>query len=426
MPQSDLIILLVVLSLLLASAIVLLVLFLWKSKGGKEKEKTKKKETTAPLKETGEETSPEEAELPLSPLPEEEVPKDQMIEIKDKRLLSLIETMIPGFATTSEALKEAFDKPKKVAYQTVVPAKGKPVKKYSSKENFKDPSKPIYFLPYKMTIPLTPAAGLHSAMSLASWVVGTYYLNKIHSQLDTILANANKISDFQDNEYRSKVFSLLTHIRQISDFQEEILVNDDLRKDKIRQLSSLEEEDTSLLGQANLMLVSSTKKNRLTYKEYVAETKTLDNYYTYQEILLDLLYQCANLTYTLYLGEVSRKQCNALLPTYTEQSKEARDRVQRWHSENAKRLSYDLKAKKVRREGLNRMVHLVPGLFHKEKNYTDMEEEVVSEIVTQNKPLPVEKGEEELFSEDVTLISYEGKVYYLPKEEKKQEKEKAG
>ena len=77
-------------------------------------------------------------------------------------------------------------------------------------------------------------------------VVGQYYMTQINAELGLISESISKVSDFQDNEYRSRVFSLIAHVKKIADFQVEILENNELRLSKISQLDSLEEECTQL------------------------------------------------------------------------------------------------------------------------------------------------------------------------------------
>ena len=88
-----------------------------------------------------------------------------------------------------------------------------------------------------------------AAMGVASMVVGQYYMTQINAEIDEISDGISKITDFQDNEFRSRVFSLVAHVKKITDFQVEILDNDELRLSKIAQLDSMEEQCTQLLGQ---------------------------------------------------------------------------------------------------------------------------------------------------------------------------------
>lgn len=76
-------------------------------------------------------------------------------------------------------------------------------------------------------------------------------------------------------------------------------------------------------GQANLTIVGYSKKSNLGFDEYEEELPEVQNWYTYQNTLLEVLYRIADLKHTLHLGSVSREQCGALLPTYSKQVKDA-------------------------------------------------------------------------------------------------------
>ena len=180
-----------------------------------------------------------------------------------------------------------------------------------------------------------------AAMGVASMVVGQYYMTRINAELGAISDGISQIQDFQDNEYRSRVFSLVAHVKKIADFQAEILENDELRLSKISQLDSLEEECTQLLGQANLTLAGFAKKNELDYEEYEKSLGNAQNWFMYQKSLLDVLYKISDLRYTLHLGAVSREQCIALLPTYTNQVNETQGRLTAWHEGTTKRLGIE-------------------------------------------------------------------------------------
>ena len=50
-------------------------------------------------------------------------------------------------------------------------------------------------------------------------VVGQYYMTQINAELGQISDGISKISDFQDDEYRSRVFSLVSQLRQSLSFR---------------------------------------------------------------------------------------------------------------------------------------------------------------------------------------------------------------
>lgn len=255
-----------------------------------------------------------------------------------------------------------------------------------------------------------------AAMGVASMVVGQYYMTQINAELGVISGGISQIQDFQDNEYRSRVFSLVAHVKKIADFEAEILENEELRLSKISQLDSLEEECTQLLGQANLTLAGFAKKNELDYEEYEKALENAQNWFMYQKSLLDVLYKISDLRYTLHLGAVSREQCIALLPTYTNQVNETQGRLTAWHEGTTKRLGIETDETRRKRAGFDGVVYFIPGLFNDDLNFRSIEKKTASMIAEQSSGHEVlyKADTSELYAEDVQLISKDGKIYYLP------------
>ena len=154
-------------------------------------------------------------------------------------------------------------------------------------------------------------------------VVGQYYMTQINAELSEISDGLEKISTFQDNEYKSKVFALVAQVKKISAFQGEILENDSLRRSEIDHLNKLEDQCIELLGQANLTVAGFAKKQDLDYEAYEKEIREAQNWYMYQQTLLEVMNKISELKYALHMGEVSREQCTALLPTYFKQTEDS-------------------------------------------------------------------------------------------------------
>ena len=195
----------------------------------------------------------------------------------------------------------------------------------------------------------------------------------------------------------------------------EILENDELRLSKIAQLDSLEEECTKLLGQANLTLAGFAKKTDLDFETYEKELQEAQNWYIYQNTLLEMLYKISDLRFTLHLGAVSRAQCTALLPTYTQQVEETQTRLTHWHQETTKRLSVDTTETRRKRDGWDKAIHFIPGLINDEWNFRSISERTAGMIDSQvGGRSKMCHDTSDLYIEDVQLFSKNGKVYYLP------------
>lgn len=353
-----------------------------------------------------------------------------MVEITDSKVLDRVNNLVPGLAQAGNALNNATQAANgAVLYRAVIPTGAKLTNSktiegavrgiYHGADGIKGHANLVAVEAQKGTVAV--ANTVAAAMGVASMVVGQYYMTQIDRKLGEIGDGISQIQDFQDNEYRSRVFSLVAHVKKIADFQTEILENDELRLSKITQLDSLEEECTKLLGQANLTLASFAKKTDLDYEAYERALSIAHNWFIYQKSLLDVLYKISDLRYTLYLGALSREQCVALLPTYAKQVSDTLERLTAWHDGTAKRLGIETDEIRRKRVGFDGAIHSIPGLFNNDFNFRSIEKKTATMISAQasgHDALHI-ADTSELYTEDVQLISKNGKIYYLPENKDK-------
>ena len=189
-----------------------------------------------------------------------------------------------------------------------------------------------------------------------------------------------------------------------------------MRKSEISNLNRLEQQCIELLGQANLTIADYSKKMDMDIKEYEEQLIDVQYWVVYQETLLEVLYLIANLKYALYLGTVSRDQCNSLLSTYIKQVKDVKIGLQNWHLEQMEKYGINLKEGYRERYGVDGFLHKVPGMIRKELKYRPVSKDVV-EIITKHLTTADKRrnvSTKEVFDENVKLIGKEGKIYYLP------------
>lgn len=103
----------------------------------------------------------------------------------------------------------------------------------------------------------------------------------------------------------------------------------------------------------------------------------------YQKSLLDVLYKISDLRYTLHLGAVSRKQCVALLPTYTKQVSDTQERLTAWHEVTTQRLGIETYEIRRKRAGFDWAIHFIPGLFYDDFNFRSIEKKTAKMITEQ-------------------------------------------
>lgn len=367
--------------------------------------------------------------IQMEMLPAESIPDEsQLVEITDSRVLAHINNLIPGMAQAGNAVNNAAQATQgagEVLYRAIIPAGTKLTDSkamegavrgiYHSADGIKGHANLVAVEAQKGTAVIANTAV--AAVSVASLVVGQYYMAQIHAELGAISDGISKISDFQDNEYRSRVFSLVAHVKRIADFQAEILENDELRLSKISQLDGLEEDCTQLLGQANLTLAGFAKRTDLNYEEYERALGDAQNWFVYQKSLLDVLCKISELRYALHLGAVSREQCAAFLPTYIQQVNDTQERLSGWHQDTTKRLSIDIAEARRKREGIDGVIHFLPGLFNDDFNFRAIEKSTAKMIDAQSSGHDDLHHQDvtDLYTEDVHIIEKNGKIYYLPK-----------
>lgn len=322
--------------------------------------------------------------IPFDIIPADSIQGNQLIEIKDSKVLTRINSLVPSLGHAGNATNNAVKAAKnsgEVLYKVVIPSNTQLVKSkdmegafrglYRNAKNIEGQANlvPVEQKVQKGTV---AAKSVAAAMDVASVVVGQYYMEQINAQLEKINNGISKISDFQDNEYKGEVFSLIVQVKEIADFQSEILGNNELRVNKLNHLNTLKNECTKLLTQADLTLADFSKKTDLDYDNYEKQVAEAQNWFLYQNALFDVLSRISELSYTLQLGEVSRKQCIALLSTFTKQVRNTQKCLHNWHETNMKRLNIDVNKAKRRRKGANHLLHLIQIPFKKDWNYCDI------------------------------------------------------
>lgn len=372
-------------------------------------------------------TAFEDFKIQVEMLPTETIgDESKLVEITDSRVLARVSNLIPGLVQAGNAINSAVQTAQaqgEVLYRAIIPAGAKLADSramdgavrgfYHGAEGIQGHANFVATEVQKGTTVIANTAA--AAMGVASIVVGQYYMMQINAELGQISDGTSKIANFQNNEYRSRVFSLVRHVKEIAELQVEILENNELRLSKIVQLDSLKEECTKLLGQANLTLADFAKKNDLDFASYEKELPEVQSRYIYQNTLLEMLHKLSDLKFALHLGTVSRAQCTASLPTYTQQVMKTQSRLTQWHQDTTKRLNIDTAEARRKRDGFDKVIHFIPGLINDDWNFRSISEKTAYMIDSQAVGHSESHHDNsDFYLEDVQLISKGGKVYYLP------------
>ena len=363
--------------------------------------------------------------------------ESQLVEVKDSQLLARIDNAIPGTlqAVANTGAVNAYQEAAKSAgqlYQAIIP-KGAVLDKSRAMEgavrgSYRDVANSIkgnanwVAVDGKAANNLAAVGVANAAMNVASMVVGQYYMSQINDQLADINAGIEKVADFQQTEFKSKVYALVAEVQKSSTFQVETIENDELRNRELSHLKSLEHECAQLLGQANLSLQDISGKKGLDYDAYEKKIGEAENWFQYQQILLEVMYKISDLSYALNLGVISRENSYALYLPYAKQSEGTLAKLNEWHDEHVKRLEINVEESRRKRQGVEGFFMGALGLFNDDFNYKKMSQSTIARIEHQAENASTVKGieDDDLYQEDVRLIAKDGKLFYLPQQKAKE------
>lgn len=360
------------------------------------------------------------SEFPISAIED----NTELIEIKDERMLSRINETMPELVRVAKNTGDAIQKAQnhgEVVYQAIIPAGEKLIKVRGTTDKYRGLIKgekgiKEHVQLSKKTVDNTAKIAenaLSSAMNVASMVVGQYYMSEINTQLELINDNISKISDFQDAEYRGKVIALITNVQTSSQFQFEIVENHEMRLQEISKLNQYETTCSELLAQANVTIEKFSKKDTTDFTGYEKDLIEIQKWYEYQQALLGILAQISELKYTYYLGQATMEYCNSIVCKYFEQSLKVSHRLNAWHDANVDKYQIDISNNTRKRFGWDKIIHVVPSWIDEKYKLKSLSQNTAKRIEQQMSE-PVKQDGFNIYSEDVKLISKDGKVFYLP------------
>lgn len=92
-----------------------------------------------------------------------------------------------------------------------------------------------------------------------------------------------------------------------------------------------------------------------------------------------------------------------------------REDLEIWHKNITKNLKIEIDNARRKRDGLDGIIHRIPGLIDEEYNYCAIDDNMIKMIKGQMLSYPIESKitDESLFEKEVRLIAKENKLYYI-------------
>lgn len=264
-----------------------------------------------------------------------------------------------------------------------------------------------------LTKELTKQQLTNVGMNVASMVVGQYYMSEINDKLEDIKNSINNISNFQDSEYLSKLLYICSKIDEIVENENDILVNDETRKNAYNDIKNIETKCAELLGQANIQIGKNITDNQLNTKQYFEKVKMIEVWYKRQQVTQQLLLKIGDLRFVLANGSekstLSHKQFN----NYLDKTNQINNQLELWHNDYINEFGIDID--KHRKKGnLFKVREKTIGLIKEEWNYNKIEDSTVKQISSQIEPKKYNKVIKDKKDDVILIQKYKGNYYNIP------------
>ncbi|MDO4432793.1 MAG: hypothetical protein Q4B80_05690 [Aerococcaceae bacterium] len=254
-----------------------------------------------------------------------------------------------------------------------------------------------------------------NVMNVASIVVGQYYMAEIDSKMEKMQVGIDKISEFQQTEFKAKIISLIGSVGKITKFNLEIIENDEIRQRTLSDLSRYENKATELLQQVNFSIDNLLSSNSLDYYKYQETIQEIEKLRTFQEYLLSILEEISRLTYLLNRGIISFEYCYSTYTDYFKQSESIRRKLFQWHESQIKKLDIDISKSRISKKGFEGAIFALPGKINSDLKYNQLSDDIVKKLKNQMEKLRLGGNDKELLEKDTTIIVRNRKYYYLTK-----------
>ena len=150
---------------------------------------------------------------------------DKLIEIKDENLLARIDNLVPDLLQAGNAANNAIQANGEVLYQAIIPAGAK----LANSRDMEGAVRGIYhgvdgINGHANLVAVDNTANIAtniaaSAMSVASMVVGQYYMAQISSDLNKVNKGLNRITNFKIKNIKVKYLHLLPRSKKLHVFK---------------------------------------------------------------------------------------------------------------------------------------------------------------------------------------------------------------
>lgn len=256
-----------------------------------------------------------------------------------------------------------------------------------------------------------------TVFSVASIIVGQYYMQQIDTKIGAISDELKGIASTLDIQYRSQAASLIESVYNISKFQMDTIANEELRLRELDNIQELWKDCQTLLNQAEAEIETIFGTEQPSYDSYASAIKKIEKWSRYQSILVQVLAQINELDFALSMGAKTKEHCYGSFGLHTKKLDEIHTQILSWHKEHCERLQIDIDEERRKNTGLFAKLLEKPITAIKEEwMYKSLDKETVALIKSQTaEKQQLSYDTDNPFAEDVEIVVRGDKKYYLAK-----------
>ena len=256
-----------------------------------------------------------------------------------------------------------------------------------------------------------------TVFSVASIIVGQYYMQQIDSKIGAISDELKGIASTLDIQYRSQAASLIESVYNISKFQMDTIANEELRLRELDNIQELRKDCQTLLNQAEAEIETILGTEQPTYDGYVSTIKKIEKWSRYHSILVQVLAQINELDFALSMGAKTKEHCYGSFGLHAKKLDEIHTQILSWHKEQCEHLQIDIDEERRKNTGFFAKLLEKPITAIKEKwMYKSLDKETVDLIKSQTAEMQqLSYDTENPFAVYFEIVVQGDKKYYLSK-----------
>ena len=255
-----------------------------------------------------------------------------------------------------------------------------------------------------------------TAVIASAEIASKYIIDEIKTSLDGISYEVKEIRNFLTSEYKSKLEETALFLEKTITFKDEIINNEDRRKEKISQIENHISTCIQLLKQAMIIVNSSTALIRDNYTKYEKAIYEIEDWMCNLKTLYGLIAELCRLDYLFYQGTATIESCEYDLKLLRPELKEMILGLNNWHQIEQMKLEVNLEKGIHKNTGLRSIIKKFFSSkdYYEDINYSRIEDDVMA-MIEKHMNMNISQYDlyaDEIFDNRINLSVYNGEIYY--------------